>query len=529
MVCPTKSMKRDRIIIGTSLAPFNIEKQRRAVESWIENGFHVISCNAKEEIDIVRKTFSNLSIEFVEVDRAKDKTTKKLPYIKDILNIASSKANEVCGFINSDIILSKMPEGMYEFILDEADNSLVFIRRNEIKNYNDIENLDWTFHFDGIDAFFIDKEMVQNVCDEGFYVQSMWDLYILLECKIHDIKIKELMNPIAFHLRHAIVWDFEDSNQLINGFVKKEYGIVKHTYKYAQDLWYKILAENCEKVCFCNRLNYKCLFVLDSINEDTIRSINEQDYENKEIVSGKKSRDIEKDYDIIFFVDDRVILSKIFCKAVIYIMSQFETDGLQIGRFFVSENKGVTYYNELNRNMDVLKKIHVDCNIYTCVYKKNNFEKQNVKTIYQPIAYEMIKFGSDQIVDRIKMDKEFYIVPAGVRGRMWLSEWNAKNNNISDFLGFIDNNPEKIGDEIMGNRIYPMEKLFENPEATVVLASKYYSMEIAKQLADMLLRNRILNASYMLFMDDGMIGYFNLEKYKKINNKKDEEETYIKN
>lgn len=513
-------MKCNPIVIGTSLAPFNIEKQMRAVKSWIENGFYVISCNAKEEIDIVKKAFSSLSIEFVKVERTAEKVTKKLPYIQDILNIVSNKAEEVCGFINSDIILSKMPDGMYEFISDEADKSLVFLRRNEIKEYNDIENLNWTLHFDGIDAFFIDKRMVQNFFNDGFYVQSMWDIYILLKCKVHRVKIKEMVNPIAFHLRHAVVWDFEESNRLIDYFVKMNFGTVKHTYKWAQDLWYRILYKDCEKVCFCNELNHNCLFVVDGVNEDTIRSINEQDYKNKEIVLGKKGEKIKNEYDIIFFVDDGVILSSVFCKAVIYIMEQFKFRRLRIGRFFTSEDNGETYYNELNRNMDVLNKINSECDIYTYAYTIDSEEKEDVKTIYQPISYEMIGVWNNEIVDQIKIDKDFYIIPAGVRGSQWLSEWNAVKDNTSAFLGFIDNNPQKIGNEIMGSKIYSMEKLFENPEATVILASKYYSVEIAQQLADMLLVNRILNASYMLSLDNDMICYFNLEKYKKTKEEK---------
>ena len=38
----------NKIVLGTSVSPRNIEKQIYAIRTWIENGFRVISCNVKQ-------------------------------------------------------------------------------------------------------------------------------------------------------------------------------------------------------------------------------------------------------------------------------------------------------------------------------------------------------------------------------------------------------------------------------------------------------------------------------------------------
>lgn len=510
------------IVVGTSLAPFHIEKQWRAVKSWIDNGFQVISCNAKEEIEIVRKNFCELPVEFVEVERtAKETVQKELPYIQDILNVVCEKTERVCGYINSDIFLSKMPDGMYEYIEKEARNSFVFIRRNEIDEYSDILNLNWTPHFDGIDTFFMDKTLVQNFYDDGFYVQSIWDLCILIKCNILGIRIKELVNPVTFHLRHPIKWNFKRSNSLAEQFINKYFICTCNTYEYAKRLWYMILYAGCEKICFCNIRNYRCLFVLDERDEDTVKSIYGQKYGNCDIVfSDKAICEANKRYDIIVHVRARLILDDIFCETVIYVMHQFGCNTLEIGRFFISERGRDQYYNELDRNMNVIKNINNTCHLYTRV-TKNRSNKDNEyckKILYLPISYEMIPLMDDGMIDRIKLAGKVYIGPAGVRAGEWFFI-NDKKIDI-EVCGFFDNDIEKVGKKMMDKPIYSVESILKDKEASVVIASKYYSMEIEKQLASLSNTNKILNASYMLSISsDGTVYYFNFDKYKELHKK----------
>ena len=139
----------------------------------MENGY-VIACNTKEEIKILKQAFENIPIEFMEVE----KTSKNnLPYIQNILDIVSDKTNKVCGFINSDIILVPFQKGINELIVSEISDSFIFVRRNEIQQYSDIQELNWEPHFDGIDLFFIDKSLVKNFIMKDF-MYNQFGIYV---------------------------------------------------------------------------------------------------------------------------------------------------------------------------------------------------------------------------------------------------------------------------------------------------------------------------------------------------------------
>ena len=500
----------DTIVLGTSIAPSDFEKQINAVKSWIENGFYVVSCNTKEEIEIIKPYFSDISIEFVELERdAKQLSGKKLPYIQDILNVVASKTNKVCGYINSDIYMSKVAQGMREFIIKESVGSIIFLRRNEIDNYDDITNLNWDIQFDGIDAFLMDKDCVEDFYDDNFYVQSGWDLCVLIKAKIKQIKIKELVNPITFHLRHRVKWNFEKTNILVKQFMHKYFGVEEIAYKAANDLFYNILYEECRPICFCNDINYRCLFVLDKEDRETIESISMQDYPCIEI---QYSDERKEEFDFIFYIKNRLLLNQVFCKTVIYIMTQFECNSLNTGRFFISNRRGKYFFNEINRNMHVVKNINAECDLLSHIIMRGNSGKH--AELYFPLSYELLRLQDNDITEKINPMGKAYLMPAGARASEW---YNINHQKIKlDIIGFVDNNSDKVGQMISGKMIYPFDAIKSDNEAvTVIVASKYYSVEIEAQLSEQINVVRILNSSYMLTIDgDGSIYYFNVDKYK---------------
>lgn len=504
-----ESINGNSIVIGTSLAPFDFEKQIRAVQSWVENGFYVIACNSREEIEILKDPFSTIPVEFIEIEsKSKKNGGKKLPYVQDILDIVSQRAEKVCGFINSDIIFSQMPIGMNEFIIDEALNSIIIIHRNEIDEYSDIQSLNWIPHFGGIDVFFVDKKITWNLFDDGFYVQSMWDLGILMKCKLAGIKIKEMINPVAFHKKHLINWNFDISN-IVEKFMKTYYGITKNGYREAKKQYYKILFEDCKRICFCSAQEKCCLFKVDKNNDMAIKSIDYQDYDNKVI---QYLEGDNEESDIIVYVPDGVIFDSVFCKAIVYIMEQFECDFLEIGRFFVSDINGEKFFSELNRNINLIEKINRDCNIITKVVKGKGLIKRK---LYLPISYEVIDIYDLNKVDIIRPHGLAYITPAGV----WAKEWCYMYGNDMDIdiIGYIDNNKEKVGKKLGDKQIYSIECLEKDGnEPFVIIASKYYGLEIERQLLNIIKTNKVLNISYVLEIEANKdVYYFNLEKYKR--------------
>lgn len=503
----------EKIVLGTSLAPFDFEKQIIAVESWIKNGFRVISCNTKEEIDVLKSRFGDLEIEFEEVVRDAHRIVgKPLPYIQDILDIVSSQSKHICGYINSDIIISDMPDGMYEFLAEEADNSLVFIRRNEIGCVDDIKSLNWKIHFDGIDLFFVDKRLVFDFFDDGFFVQSVWDLSILVKCELLKINIKELMNPIAFHIRHTLKWDYETSLFLVEKFYRKYFGEQHNMYKKALDSFYNIIFEKCIQICFYKSQNYRCLFIVGTNDGNTMMSIENQDYDNIDVASSEPQIWNNDKYEYIFYIKKGVILCKIFCRTVMYIMEQFDCKKMEIGRFFVSLIENKNKYNELNRNIDIIEQLNEENQIRTVILRQGKGVRDGL--LYHPISYERLNIEDNNMIDYRKLRGKAFLMPAGIRA----SEWYSVNKDSLcelQIMGFFDNSIEKIGMEIFGMPIYSLIELEENAEAYVIVASKRYSRQIETQLSTVISKEKIINASQIIHVDNkGGIYFFNCEKYK---------------
>lgn len=503
----------NKIVLGTSLAPFDFTKQAIAVKSWIRNGFEVISCNVKEEIEILKENFKGIEIEFIEIERsAVNMSGRPLPYIQDILDIVSQRTKNICGFINSDIIISDLPRDMYTFIEEEAQASLVFVRRNEIGCITDIYDLNWEIHFDGIDLFFIDKRIASNFFDDGFFVQSIWDRCILTKCIILGIKIKELMNPIAFHIRHALKWNFKISYFLVTEFYHKYFGASDNVYKEAIIDYYYILFNRCEQICFYKSKDFKCLFIVDFEDESTTESIKNQDYDKIEVADRLRKG---REFDYIINVKKGVIYNRIFCRTVMYIMENFNCNRLSVGRFFISMIEGKPIYNELNRNMELIRQINADSFLNTEIVSKVNGGKEAV--LYHPISYESIDIHNKDIVDYRKLQGTAYLMPAGIRANEWYNVIGCKINGLN-ILGFLDNKKGKIGTAMLGIPVYSVEQLKENSDVNIVIASKYYGREITEQLSKIISGNRLFNASQMIYADEkGGIYFFNQEKYKRKN------------
>lgn len=501
-----------KIVMGTSIAPHNIEKQIISIKSWIESSFQVISFNCKEEIEILEPYFCELGVEFVEISRNAELIAgKKVPFIDDILKGVSRKTKHICGFFNSDIYLKNVTSQMYQFIYEETNQSLVFTRRNEVLDYNDIEKMNWKIHFDGLDLFFVDRNLVQDLFDDGFFVQTTWSACFLEKCRMKGIRTKEMLNPIAFHKRHSIQWNFETNNRLIEDFCCKYYQIQKGAFERALNQYYCNLLMCTEKICFGGGGDERFLFVTTKGDEEIIKCIQAQEDVETKIANSEIE---QSGFDYTVYIKGKVYLEKVFCKLAIYLMDQFSLSQLNIGRFFVSEKDGINMYNNLNRNMSVVEKINEIAQTYTVIYKNDGKEMKQGR-VYLPVSYEKINL-SDSYVVRLKPTGVAYLMPAGVRASEWY-EINKERLNNLEIKGFLDNNPEKVGKNLGDRSICNIEELTRTrKDFWVILASKYYSTEIKKQLLEIVNRERILDVGYILEIDSrGNFYSFDLEEYKK--------------
>lgn len=493
-----------KIVLGTSIAPTHIENQVLAVKSWVKSGFKVISCNVREEIEIIEPYFAEIDIEFVEVkcdiDSIRD---KPLPYIYDIMMAIYHRTKDIGGYINSDIYLETLSEELYKFLYKEAEDSLLIVKRNEVNCLTDIKNLKWKLFFSGIDMFLIDKKFIPDFFDDGFFVQSSWDIGILLKAKVCGIKIKELMNPVAFHKRHTQICKFDVIKTLVERLWEKYFDSTENAFEDAMQLFYSILFEDCKQICFLNETNLRCLFVTKE--EEVKKNILGQEFTLGDITIQRDDKNKEK-YDYVFYIPANTFLSPVFCKTVIFIMKKYEFSNLEVGKFFVSLINGKYQYNNLSKSIELLEYIHEQCstNILVCAKKG----KSVLKKITSPISYELLDINNKEIFKRIKLTGSYYLAPAGMRAEHWHYVNSSKLKDMH-FLGFLDNYKK-------GENIYPMKTLEDDSQAQVIVACKFFFKEIMRQLQGIIDSDRLVNAGFACYIDQkGVIYYFDLEQYKK--------------
>lgn len=196
---------KNKITIATSIAPKDLEKQKKAIQSWIEVGFDVISINIEEEIVKLEPEFTN--VKFIKAQRdARNFAEKPYIYFDDVMEQLSLSGSEVCGIINSDIVLN-VKKDFYDFIYNEAKNSFVFGSRVDIKNIDSSEGI---FYEYGFDIFFFNRNVISLFPKSDFCLGlPWWDYWIIAIPLIKNIKLKKLISPVAFHLWHKTNYDIK--------------------------------------------------------------------------------------------------------------------------------------------------------------------------------------------------------------------------------------------------------------------------------------------------------------------------------
>ena len=500
----------NKIVLGTSISPKNIEKQKYAIKTWVANGFKVVSCNTNEEIQLLTPHFQDVEIDFVKIDKTAERLIgKPLPYMKDILETVGGMTESVCGYSNSDIVMPILEKDMYSFIHDEAKESLIITHRYGIDNYSDIDDVNWQIHIDGIDLFFIDKKCAGKLFDYEFSVQTTWDLCLPSKCKKLGIKIKELVNPIAFHLKHSIQWNSRAYTEPLNEFSKINWGKCNNVYERVFDEYYSILYNMCEPICYL-REEASFLFVVEKQEEQILSTIKAQKYTNIVIESSDENK---KDYDFVVYMKPDVLLNKEFCKSIIYLMKTYRCSELRLGRFLISQIDDVIRYNNVSRNICILEEINQLYDLEIKVVQNNQLEEKS-RNVLIPLISELIDMNDNSIVDRYMLSENTYIMPSGMRAyERYQIYKNKLNRNV--IRGFIDNNEAKWGEKQDDLLISPLNDVLKIEETcSIIIASKFYSVEIQKQLSNIGNKLNVYNDSLILYMDEaGLLYYLNLEKY----------------
>lgn len=192
----------DTVWVATSLAPRKYSHQQGAVDSWLAQGFSVVSLNAADEITELEPHFSN--VEFAVAPRdARGLYDRPYVYFDDILACLESREGRFGGIINSDIYL--VSNGLKQYIIRHAGSSYLYGCRVDVQS---LQHLDGRFFELGYDFFFFDKEVLGKYPPEDFCIGlPWWDYWAVFVPAAHSIPLKRLTTPVAYHVTHPTNWD----------------------------------------------------------------------------------------------------------------------------------------------------------------------------------------------------------------------------------------------------------------------------------------------------------------------------------
>lgn len=193
-----------QITIATCLLPTGIDGQRKAVDSWKRLGFHVVSLNAPDDINILQPHFAD--VEFVVAPRdARSKFGRPYIYFDDLLAYFSRTVGEVCGIVKPHVQF--VQEDLMPFIYWEAVKGLVY--GSAAKGLFPADRQD-TVLDSGIDYLFFDRIMLSHYPKEEFcFALPWWEDWAVLVPLLKGAAAKRLTSPIACRADQPEDWNKE--------------------------------------------------------------------------------------------------------------------------------------------------------------------------------------------------------------------------------------------------------------------------------------------------------------------------------
>ena len=194
-----RTKTHNSITIATTIAPHgDLSKQRKALTSWTDKGFRLISVNAVEEIEFLKPQFTNVEFYSAYID-GRSKFNRPYIYLDQVFEVLKRHGSELCGIVNSDIFLGR--QEMCEYIAREAGNALVFGARMDVASLDDLSEGCW---YEGFDYFFFKQNMLSNYPAEEFCIGlPWWDYWMILIPLAKKLPVKRIMSPVVFHEVHS--------------------------------------------------------------------------------------------------------------------------------------------------------------------------------------------------------------------------------------------------------------------------------------------------------------------------------------
>jgi len=432
----------DKILLATSLAPVGLENQKAAVQSWIDCGFEVISCNIQEEIEVLKNEFP--MIEFVEMKRdGRNVGGKPCPYICDILKVLKQRERGVTGIINSDIHLRNFTKEMQEEVVRQAQDSVVYLHRQEISSLDaPIENGFYTYLL-GVDVFFLHDKNVDKYVDIGMIIgQSMWDYWFLIAAAENGIGIKELVNPVAFHVSHPIKWNHEATELLCDAMAKQFYPELR-TGGNRQFMWKKYL-----KLISNNDIFY-CHMP---------KNLNCDNFEFR-----------------IPYAKDMIYLSPVYKEMVCWTMETYQLDEVALPAYYWMEKSTgcLSANNGREQELQEYRK-----NLQPIRFLRKKRKETEGKAVVLGLCTQAWYIENDRrkLLEQNKVSGRVVVFPAGNLGELWVNDYHS----LVDVVTLVDNSLPK--GPICGKEVLSPEFLKEKEQYDqVVIVTNRFEQEIYEQ------------------------------------------------
>lgn len=194
------STNNDKVIIATSIAPKNIERQQAAIQTWLDLGFSVVSLNTAEEVKQLKPIYQGVNFH-TATRHGKEKYQKPYIYIDDILSYLRRQGTKICGIVNADIYL-RASKNFIDFVTEQATNALLISSRLDISSASQKYGKLYNF---GFDVFFFDRSILAKLPTSEFCLGvPWWDYWMPLVSIQQGLAVKYLANSVAYHVEHDL-------------------------------------------------------------------------------------------------------------------------------------------------------------------------------------------------------------------------------------------------------------------------------------------------------------------------------------
>jgi len=441
-----------RILLATSIAPVKLENQKLAIQSWIDSGFEVISCNVAEEIEVLKEEFPQ--VEFVELARSgKELVGKPCPYIYDILQVLRSRENEICGIINADIHMRHFTSDITEYVQEKARKSIVYFHRHEVASLQAVEECDFRIFVQGVDLFIFSKTKIDVFDDlEMLMGQSTWDYWLPIAARENGVPVRCIMNPVLFHVSHPVQW----SNDIAKYF--------------------------CRAVC--NR------FFPDVPEDKAARYVSEQYLKLISLESVLCCCPIQGDTEGQYLIhnpyhEEQLRVYPVFSEVVKWTMETYRLREMCVSDyFFVNRETGILSME--NYNEALLETQWAKWEPIRVCYTGEDKRSRVATTAIGLLGW----LYSNDYVENLKRNQAFgkvFVFPAGQMARLWAEKYEEH----VQILGFLDNKLK--GKRICERAVYAPETLKSRDDYDkVIIVTNFYEQELCAQLQQCCEKDKIV-------------------------------------